>query len=147
MKPGITRWKMVPSYRGTPCFLACEMGLVQSLVPVAKPVKLATPMGALSGNRVQVSLPAVVSMMAVGSAAVGAAGLAATAVAGFLTGAVLAAGAVCDHPAAHVATSKTIEKQILMDAPGRRTLPGRTAEVGCPHMGCDDCELGFYPRV
>src|SRR5580692_7762445 len=42
------------------------MGLVQSLVPVAKPMKLATPIGALSGKSVQVSLPAVVSITAVG---------------------------------------------------------------------------------
>src|ERR1700737_213237 len=98
MKLGMTRWKMVPSYSGTPCFLAWEMGLVQSLVPSARPMKLATPTGALSGKRVQVSLPAVVSMTAVGSAGVVAAGLvAATAGAGFLAGAVLAAGVVCDH--------------------------------------------------
>src|ERR1700687_1109355 len=42
------------------------MGLVQSLVPLAKPAKLATPIGALSGKSVQVSLPAVVSITAVG---------------------------------------------------------------------------------
>src|SRR6478672_10115635 len=114
---------MVPSYRGTPCFLACEMGFVQSLVPWARPVKLATPIGALSGNRVQVSLPAVVSMTAVGKAAVGVAGLAATAAAGFLAGAVLGAGAVCDHPAEQAAISRQIEKQIRMYAPGPGLCP------------------------
>src|SRR5712692_6735991 len=65
MKLGITRWKMVPSYSGTPCFLAWVTGLAQSFVPSARPMKLATPMGALSGNSLHVSLPAVVSMIAV----------------------------------------------------------------------------------
>src|SRR5713226_1285450 len=71
MKLGITRWKMVPSYSETPCFLAWEVGLVQSLVPSARPMKLATPIGAFSGNNLQVSLPALVSMTAVGSAETG----------------------------------------------------------------------------
>src|ERR1700693_4643194 len=101
---------MVPSYSGTPCFLAWEIGLVQSFVPWARPMKLATPMGATSGNRVQVSLPAVVSMMAVGWADVVVAGLAAAVAAGFFAGAVLAAGVVCDHPSEHVgAISKQSE--------------------------------------
>src|ERR1700722_985031 len=60
---------MVPSYRGVPCFFWWVTGLVQSFVPLAKPMKLATPMGALSGKSVQVSLPAVVSITAVGWAA------------------------------------------------------------------------------
>src|SRR6185312_1548932 len=59
---------MVPLYSATPCILRPLAGFVQSLVPFAKPMKLATPMGALSGKRVQVSLPAVVSMIAVGGA-------------------------------------------------------------------------------
>src|SRR5579864_1186014 len=66
MNPGITRWKIVPSYSGTPCLLAPLTGFFQSLVPEAKPMKLATPMGALSGKSVQVILPAVVSIIAVG---------------------------------------------------------------------------------
>src|SRR3989442_7950380 len=70
---------MVPSYSGTPCFFWWVTGLVQSLVPSARPMKLATPMGALSGNNLQVSLPAVVSMSAVGSAEAAVAGLAAVA--------------------------------------------------------------------
>src|SRR2546427_12117338 len=76
---------MVPSYSGTPCFFWWVTGLVQSLVPSARPMKLATPMGALSGNNLQVSLPAAVSMSAVGSAEAAVAGLAAVG-AGFLHG-------------------------------------------------------------
>src|SRR5208337_4651606 len=52
-----------------PCFLACPMGLVQSLVPVARPMKFSTPIGATFENSVQCRSPAVVWMMAVGSAA------------------------------------------------------------------------------
>src|SRR5579864_628282 len=75
---------MVPSYSGTPCLVAPPTGFFQSFVPVASPMKLSTPMGALSGNSVQVILPAVVSMIAVGWAG---AGLAAVVV--------FAAGDVC----------------------------------------------------
>src|SRR5438874_11704762 len=88
MKLGITRWKIVPSYRGTPCFLACETGLVQSLVPSAKPTKFATPSGALSGKSLQVILPAAVSITAVGPADI---------VAGGFTAGVFLAGDVCAH--------------------------------------------------
>jgi hypothetical protein len=95
-------------------------------------MKLATPIGATSGKRVQVSLPAVVSIVAVGWADVGAAGFAA-AVAGFLAGAVFGAGVVCDHPAKHSdAINKHIEKQIRIDAPDRRASPGRTAKAAAP---------------
>src|SRR2546428_10559656 len=85
---------MVPSYSGTPCFFWWVTGLVQSLVPSARPMKLATPMGALSGNNLQVSLPAVVAMSAVGSAEAAVAGLAAGG-AGVLGGGV---GAACAQP-------------------------------------------------
>src|ERR1700737_514969 len=131
MKLGMTRWKMVPSYSGTPCFLAWEMGLVQSLVPSARPMKLATPTGALSGKRVQVSLPAAVSMTAVGPVEVVVAGLVATAAAaaGFLVGAVLAAGDVCDHIVVHPAEINKRVAKIRMEAPGCRSLIG---QVGTP---------------
>src|ERR1700675_2481005 len=59
---------MVPSYSETPCFLAWETGLVQSFVPLARPMKFSTPIGAIFGNSVQCRSPAVVWMMAVGSA-------------------------------------------------------------------------------
>src|SRR5208337_2342050 len=45
-----------------------ETGLVQSLEPSAKPMKFSTPIGATLGNSVQCRSPAVVWMMAVGSA-------------------------------------------------------------------------------
>ena len=89
----------------------------------------------------QVSLPAVVSMMAVGRAGVAAAGLAAAA-AGVFAGAALCAGAVCDHPdETAAAISKQIEKHFLMDAPERRALPGRAGEDTCPYVSCGDCEI------
>src|SRR5664279_693802 len=58
---------MVPLYSGTPFIILSVLGSFHSLVPVASPIKLATVSGALSGKRVQVILPAVVSMTAVGS--------------------------------------------------------------------------------
>src|SRR5437762_13797197 len=81
---------MVPLYRGTPCILRPVEVFVQSLVPLAKPIKLATPIGAFFGNSVQVSLPAVVSMMAAGAGAA-----AAVDAVGFL-GAADVAGLACD---------------------------------------------------
>src|SRR6201987_315275 len=92
MNSGITRWKMVPSYSGTPCFLACVTGSVQSLVPVASPIKFATPIGAFFGNRVQFILPAVVSMTAIGSGV-----SSAPAAAGVRRGAVGGECLGCDH--------------------------------------------------
>src|SRR6478672_10359569 len=84
---------MVPSYSGTPCFVA-PLGDFQSFVPLARPMKFATPIGALSGNSVHVILPAVVSMVAVGCdevpAAAGFAAVLALAEDGAL-------GAVCAH--------------------------------------------------
>src|SRR5256885_3643630 len=84
MKFGITRWKMVPSYRGTPCFVLPLTGFFQSLVPLARPTKFATVSGVCFSNSVQRSVPAVVSKTAVGlveavgaaAAACGALGLA-----------------------------------------------------------------------
>src|ERR1041385_1173523 len=79
---------MVPLYRGTPCILRPVDGFVQSFVPFASLMKLATPIGAFFGKSVQVSFPAVVSMIAVGAGA-------AVAVAGFF-GVPEVAGLVCD---------------------------------------------------
>src|SRR5579864_553335 len=70
MNPGITRWKIVPSYSGTPCLLAPLTGFFQSLVPLARPIKFSTPTGALSGKSVHVIFPTVGLMMAVGLVAV-----------------------------------------------------------------------------
>src|SRR5215469_536561 len=76
MNSGITRWKIVPSYRGLLRTVAPLMGFFHSFVPVASPMKFATPIGALSGKSVQVILPTVVSMMATGFGPAGAAGFA-----------------------------------------------------------------------
>src|SRR5579885_2243914 len=76
MNSGITRWKMVPSYRGLLRIVAPLMGFFHSFVPVASPMKFATPIGALSGKSVHVILPTVVSSIATGFGAEGAAGLA-----------------------------------------------------------------------
>src|SRR5271165_2484794 len=64
MKFGMTRWQIVPSYSGV-CIIWPVLGFFHGLVPSASPMKLATVSGALSGNKVQVMLPSVVSMMAV----------------------------------------------------------------------------------
>src|SRR5208282_1293658 len=50
------------------CFFVWPIGLVQSLVPSARPMKFSTPIGATLGNSVQWRSPAEVWMMAVGSA-------------------------------------------------------------------------------
>src|SRR5215467_6481930 len=108
MKLGITRWKVVPSYNGRPCFLAWETGLVQSFVPSARPMKFATPSGALSGKSLQVILPAVVSMMALGPAEVAP---------GF-AGAALFAGAACVRASSDDRKiSKRISVNLRIDAP------------------------------
>src|SRR5690242_15444773 len=67
---------MVPSYNGVCSFFAWLTGLIQVLVPSARPMKVSTARGALSGKSVQVMLPALVSMTALGRAGVGAGGLA-----------------------------------------------------------------------
>src|SRR5512146_2970523 len=59
---------MVPLYSGVLCFLARDAGLVQSLLPSARPMKFATVIGALSGNNSQVMVPLLVSRIALGLA-------------------------------------------------------------------------------
>src|SRR5579862_6690069 len=56
---------MVPLYSGTPFIVLPLLGSFHSFLPVANPIKFFTASGALSGNRVQVMLPAVVSIIAV----------------------------------------------------------------------------------
>src|SRR5499427_4744460 len=51
---------MVPSYNGRLCMVAPLKGFFQSFVPVARPTKLSTVIGALSGKSVQLMSPAVV---------------------------------------------------------------------------------------
>src|SRR5690348_4406423 len=66
MKFGMTRWKMVPSYKGVCSLVAPLTGFFHCLVPVARPMKFLTVSGALSGYRVQVILPRLVSKRALG---------------------------------------------------------------------------------
>src|ERR1700722_2008852 len=103
---------MVPSYSGTPCFLARETGLVQSLVPLARPIKFATPRGAVFGNRVQWRSPAVVWIMAVGSVLAGAAGFGAGVVGAF------GVEAACAAPKIETEIIRTrVCNKVRMDAP------------------------------
>ena len=69
--------------------LAPLTGFFQSFVPLANPMKFSTPIGALSGNNVQVILPAVVLIIAVGSVEVAGLGVPL----GLAAAPVLAAGA------------------------------------------------------
>src|SRR3954463_7000748 len=56
MKPEMTRWKVVPSYRGLVDFSPVR-GSVHSFSPVARPTKFATVLGAWSGNNVRLMSP------------------------------------------------------------------------------------------
>src|ERR1700677_4267259 len=89
------------------------MGLVQSLEPFARPMKLATPIGATLGKSVQCKSPAVVWMIATGSAAGAGAAL--------WTGGVVDDGAVdaaCATPSREVEIiRKNICNTVRMDAP------------------------------
>jgi hypothetical protein len=58
--------------------------------------------------------------------------LAAVVAAGFVAGAVFAAGLLCDAAEHAAAISRQIEKQIRIDAPERRTLPGRAGGTPAP---------------
>src|ERR1044071_121461 len=114
MNPGITRWNIVPSYSGTPCLLAPLTGFFQSLVPEARPMKFATPIGALSGKSVQVILPAVVSIIAVGLAAV----VVGLAVAAGLAAAACPVDFVCANAiAAEISVIPKIAKVLRMNTP------------------------------
>ena len=69
MKLGMTRWKTVLSYKGTPFITLPVFGSVHSFVPSANPIKFATVLGACLGKRVHFILPIEVSKIASGSAA------------------------------------------------------------------------------
>src|SRR5215831_8481164 len=56
MKSGITRWKMVPSYRRLVLFLPLS-GCCHSRLPSARSTKLATVLGASFSNRRQTTVP------------------------------------------------------------------------------------------
>src|SRR5579864_6939577 len=120
MNPGITRWKIVPSYSGTPCLLAPLTGFFQSLVPLARPIKFSTPIGALSGKRVHIILPTLVLIIAVGFVAVAAAGLAALVVLAAVPG--LAAPWVGELDCARGAETATSSKKMIAN-PLRMNAP------------------------
>src|SRR5262249_28372201 len=114
MKFGITRWKIVPSYRGTPCLVTWLAGFFQSFVPFANPMKLATVSGVSFSNNVQRSFPAVVSKTAVGSTeAIGLAGVADfwAGVAAFVAGAVWAASEIAARK-----RTKPVRKDIVIES-------------------------------
>src|SRR5207253_45812 len=67
---------MVPSYSGRVVFWPL-CGLVHSLVPLARPIKFFTVLGAFDGKSSHVRSPAVVWKMAVGAVLAGVAGCAA----------------------------------------------------------------------
>src|SRR5689334_12113705 len=64
MKPGITRWKVSPLKDGLPPSVL-PLGLCHAFLPVARPTKLATVIGALSANSSQWNVPRLVSIAAV----------------------------------------------------------------------------------
>src|SRR5580658_1435046 len=85
------------------------MGLVQSLEPFARPMKLATPIGAILGKSVQCKSPAVVWMIATGSAAGAGAAL--------WTGGVVDDG-TCAAPSSEAEIiRKSVCNTVRMDAP------------------------------
>src|SRR6266852_4318546 len=95
MNSGMTRWKIVPSYKGVLCFVTPLAGFFQSFLPVARPIKFSTVSGASFSNKVQRNVPAVVLKTAMGFP---------EGATGFLTGAFavlevlgFAAGAACPN--------------------------------------------------
>src|SRR5689334_6292216 len=64
MKPGITRWKVSPSKNGLLVSIEPVLGFCQGFLPVARPTKFATVIGALSANRSQWNVPMLVSIVA-----------------------------------------------------------------------------------
>src|SRR5277367_3215328 len=66
MNSGITRWKTVPLYKGLLRIFLWVLGSVQTIVPSARPTKLATVAGASFSKSLQVMRPILVSKTAVG---------------------------------------------------------------------------------
>src|SRR5258708_40052788 len=66
MNSGMTRWKIVPSYKGVLCLVTPLAGFFQSFLPVARPIKFSTVIGASFSNKVQRNVPAVVLNTATG---------------------------------------------------------------------------------
>src|ERR1700716_964153 len=94
------------------------MGLVQSFVPVARPMKFSTPIGATFGNSVQCRSPAVVWMMAVGSAVPAGAEVAGLRTGGFGFVAGCGVESPCAAPSRDVEIIRTsVCSKVRMDAP------------------------------
>src|SRR6202171_109375 len=94
------------------------MGLVQSFVPLARPMKFSTPLGATLGNSVQCRSPAVVWMMAVGSAVAAGAEVAGLRTGGFGLVAGCGVEAACAAPSRDVEIIRTsVCSRVRMDTP------------------------------
>src|SRR5215472_7120837 len=65
MKSLMQRWKMVPSYKGTPVFVWPVAGSLHCFSPVASPTKFSTVFGALPVNSRTAICPSLVSKVAV----------------------------------------------------------------------------------
>src|SRR5258708_34021228 len=66
MNSGMPLWKIFPSYRGVLCLVTPLGGFFQSFLPVARPIKFSTVIGASFSNRLQRKVPAVVLKTATG---------------------------------------------------------------------------------
>src|SRR5258708_33241395 len=66
MNSGMVRWKITPSYSGRLASILPVRGFFHGFVPLARAMKLATVLGALSGNNSHFRSPAVVWWIAAG---------------------------------------------------------------------------------
>src|SRR5216684_5272446 len=66
MNSGMVRWKITPSYSGRLASILPVRGFFHGFVPLARAMKLATVLGALSGNNSHFRSPAVVWRTAAG---------------------------------------------------------------------------------
>src|SRR5260370_1574606 len=66
MNSGMVRWKITPSYSGRLVSILPVRGFFHGFVPLARAMKLATVLGALSGNNSHFRSPAVVWRIAAG---------------------------------------------------------------------------------
>src|SRR5689334_14137860 len=112
MNSGITRWKITPSYSGL-CISLPETGSFHALVPRARPIKLATALGALLGNSSHRISPAEVCITAAGSLA----GAAAAPFLAVLDGALWVVFLLVVCPAAAIAKHSRINASRAVFAP------------------------------
>src|SRR5258708_25956766 len=69
MNSGMVLWKITPSYSGRLVSIFPVKGFFHGFVPLARPMKLTTVLGAWSGNNSHFKSPAVVCRIAVGGPA------------------------------------------------------------------------------